>query len=43
VAPGGQGADKQEDLDDDQDDSHDDPHAILLVFSFPFSAFISFR
>ena len=43
MVPGGQGADEQEDQDDDQDDSHDDSHALLLLFSFPISAFISFR
>jgi hypothetical protein len=39
VAPGGQGADKQEDQDDDQDDSHD----IFLLSSFSISPFLSFK
>jgi len=39
VAPGGQGADEQEDQDNDQDDSHD----IFLLSSFPISSFISFK
>ena len=39
VAPGGQGADKQEDQDDDQDDSH----GIFLLSSFSISPFLSFK